>query len=731
MRQYWTFLFWCMAVVTVSAQAVDYGKISPWLRLAVEAEYGNGHNSHRAASLQGRDIMAFIQTEDDEVLERHGCRTYARMDDIVIAAIPLSQLAALSRQATVKRIEASQTCHTTMDTVPKVVNVLPAYSITEQHPAFTGKGVVVGVMDVGFDLTHPTFYNDKTLSQYRIKAFWDQLSQDTIGSSFPVGRDFIGQEAILAQGCTTDGREQSHGTHTAGIASGSGFDSPYRGIAFESDICLVANAVTEDTIFINPKDYYKYTSATDALGFKYLFDYADSQGKPCVASFSEGYSPYLDKEDSLFSAFLDKLSGPGHILVVSAGNENQALTYAEKPQGVEKAGAFLSTYKKSAGYRLKSNGPFTIGFYVYNSSGQQLLSHSISSEDERLDSVLNDSLYIGNELCVISITRYPSKFTDDTFYLLRLSAKRNLNEIGYMALTAEGAESHVEIYGSSSNPLRVRTDIDPQWNAAISGHNIFAPACFKTPICVGATTWRTSFTNYQGSQITSGNQSYGKRMTESSTGPAINGLMKPEVTAPGYNVISSYSSYYLEGDNADAWDYYSSVKQFKHNGRTYSWTALSGTSMACPVVAGTIALWLQAKPTLTRDEILDVFRRTCSHPEQDITYPNNDYGYGEIDGYRGLLDILGASSIEGLSIHQPSGVRITANNRQLQLSFAQTPNTEVNIRVYSLSGTLKYQTRLIPTASEVSIPLPIMSEGVYAVQISGSERLTGSQLIRL
>jgi hypothetical protein len=152
--------------------------------------------------------------------------------------------------------------------------------------------------------------------------------------------------------------------------------------------------------------------------------------------------------------------------------------------------------------------------------------------------------------------------------------------------------------------------------------------------------------------------------------------------------------------------------------------------MACPVVAGTIALWLQAKPTLTRDEIIDVFRRTCSHPEQDITYPNNDYGYGEIDGYRGLLDILGASSIEGLSIHQPSGVRINAANRQLQLSFAQTPDTEVNIRIYSLSGTLQYQTVLTPTTSEVSIPLPLTSEGVYAVQISGSERLTGSQLIR-
>ena len=35
----------------------------------------------------------------------------------------------------------------------------------------------MGLMDVGFDLTHPTFYNQVSRSEYRIKAFWDQLAQ--------------------------------------------------------------------------------------------------------------------------------------------------------------------------------------------------------------------------------------------------------------------------------------------------------------------------------------------------------------------------------------------------------------------------------------------------------------------------------------------------------------------------------------------------------------------------
>lgn len=729
MRQCWMILLWFLAIVTASAQVADYGKLSPWLRLTVESE---GGNSHRTASLQGRNIMAFIQTDDDDVLAQHGCRIYARLDNIVIAAIPLSHLEELSREATVKRIEASQTCHTTMDTVPKVVNVLPIYSATEQHPAFTGKGVVVGVMDVGFDLTHPTFYNDETLSQYRIKVFWDQLSKDTIGSSFPVGRDFIGQEAILAQGCTTDGRTQTHGTHTTGIAAGSGYNTPYRGVAYESDICLVANAVTQDTIYIDEKDYYKYTSATDALGFKYIFDYADSQGMPCVASFSEGYSPYLDEEDRLYAEFLDKLVTPGHILVVSAGNENQLLTYAEKPIGTASAGTFIRNYKENGGYRIKVSGLMTLSIYGYAPNGQLQQVLSIPSTDERLNSVLKDTLFIQKDTCAISISSYPSEFSDDTIFLLQLSANRPLSEIGYIALVAEGAESQVEFYGNTSNSFKNRVEIDARWNAAAYGHNILGPGLFKAAICVGATTWRTEFTNYKGEKQQSTNQTYGKRMTESSTGPGMNGLLKPEVSAPGYDVTSSYSSYYAE-NNPEAWDITNNlVDIFQHQERTYSWACCSGTSMACPVVAGTIALWLQAKPTLSREEILEVFSRTCRHLDDGLSYPNNEYGYGQIDGYAGLLDILGASSIQGLSQHQPDEVTITAANGNLHLSFAHHSTGPATVCVYSLKGIIQHKVQIMPSSTEISIPLPTLSSGVYAVQLTSSNiHQTGSQLIRL
>ena len=351
-----------LLVLAISAdvQTKSSGRLSAWLQQAVR--HGNRQTSTDGTAGSGRRTEAanilttvFVQMNDsldDKTLARYGCKKYAQLGDIAIVTMPLDRVDSLLQNPGVLRIEANDKAHTTMDTVPTVTNLLPLYEQTTTHLPFTGRGVVMGLMDVGFDLTHPTFYNNATLGEYRIKAFWDQVAPNGNADHLPVGSEWTTQEAVLSRQCATDGHEQNHGTHTTGIAAGSGYNSPYRGVAWESDLCLVANAVTEDTVFIAMNDYYLYTTATDALGFKYLFDYADSQHKPCVVSFSEGYLPYMDDDDRLFSLFLSRLVGPGHILVVSAGNESQEMTYFKKPLGVEQAGSFTRVFRPAVRNRM-------------------------------------------------------------------------------------------------------------------------------------------------------------------------------------------------------------------------------------------------------------------------------------------------------------------------------------------------------------------------------------------
>ena len=220
-------------------------------------------------------------------------------------------------------------------------------------------------------------------------------------------------------------------------------------------------------------------------------------------------------------------------------------------------------------------------------------------------------------------------------------------------------------------------------------------------------------------------------MRASSTGPTMNGLMKPDVTAPGYNIISSYSSFYM-GNEPSAYNVNRTVETFDYQGRRYYWNAESGTSMSCPVVAGIIALWLQAKPTLTRQEVMDIFRRTCTRLDTSLNYPNNQYGFGEIDAYRGLLDILKGSNIPELSAHQPNAVAISAVSGRLLLHFSQLPASSVHVSLYTLSGTPLCSETLTPVSTTVSLSLPMLPAGIYAVQLTSSEHIfTGSGIIRL
>lgn len=728
MKQYVVLFLILLTTLNLWAQPTDYSKMSALVRHA--AMTASRQSAHRTAGFDHQCIMAFVQTSDDSVLDSYGCCKYAQLDDIAIATIPLTQLTALASHPAVLRIEAGKASQALMDTVPRISNILPVYHQLPQ--AFTGKGVVMGLMDIGFDLTHPNFYNNSQLDEYRIKAFWDMLSKDTIGSPLPVGRDYVGPSEVLAHQCSVDGMTQTHGTHTLGIAAGSGYLSNYRGVAYESDICLVSNAVSDDIIYIDSVDYYKYTTATDALGFKYLFDYAQQQNKPCVASFSEGYTAYLDEDDRLFADFLEKLTGPGRIIVVAAGNENRALTYAEKPAQVEAAGAFIRCYNKGALYRLKADGPMTLRLHAYAQGNVPSQTLTLSSSDGRLDSLLTDTLFLNNDTCAVVVNRYPSTFhEDETIYLLQLTGNRSLDNLPPLALVAEGTESRVEIYGSSSSAL-AQNDIDPRWNAAAGGHNILAPACFPGVICVGGTSHRLAITNDKGETIDASNtQQRGLRMRASSTGPTMNGLMKPDVTAPGYNVISSYSSFYMANEPS-AYNVDRTIQTFDYQGRRYYWNAESGTSMSCPVVAGIIALWLQAKPTLTRQDIMDVFLHTCGHPDTSLHYPNNQYGYGEIDAYRGLLYILRSSHIPELSTYQPKAVSMSAVAGSLLLRFNQQPTAPVHVRLYSLAGTPLYDETLTPAAAEVSLSLPSLPAGIYAVQLTSSEQLfTGSGIVRL
>ncbi len=93
----------------------------------------------------------------------------------------------------------------------------------------------------------------------------------------------------------------------------------------------------------------------------------------------------------------------------------------------------------------------------------------------------------------------------------------------------------------------------------------------------------------------------------SSRGPtAVDGLLKPDLVAPGQNVVSL-----LSPGSWIAESYPELVVPAPSGAASDAFLRLSGTSMAAPVVAGTVALMLQANPSLTPNSVKAVLMYTA------------------------------------------------------------------------------------------------------------------------
>lgn len=107
----------------------------------------------------------------------------------------------------------------------------------------------------------------------------------------------------------------------------------------------------------------------------------------------------------------------------------------------------------------------------------------------------------------------------------------------------------------------------------------------------------------------------------SSRGPSRKNYdMKPEITAPGVNVLSSVPAY--------------SVYQNDPSNYQYAYNRMSGTSMAAPHVTGISALLLQANPDLEPSDIKTILMNTAK-PLAD-QYSVFEVGAGRVDPYRAI-----------------------------------------------------------------------------------------------
>ncbi len=650
MRPLSLFFFLTTFVSAIYAQKADFSKMSPLIRqMAVSARV----NETKAKSVERtrqdeKGVVAFVRCDGTDVIEREGCTIYATFDDIHIVRIPLSRIGTLSLLPEIKRIEAGKSCRIMVDTTRFIVNADKVHegrgvggSLNSKR--FTGRNVIIGVQDICFDLTHPTFWSSGG-KEYRIKALWDQLAQREEGhSALPVGKEIVGKENLFAYRHSADWSIDFHGTHTSAIAGGSGWngriDSPYKGIAPDADLCLVCNYSGDNKEVVDEEDLDLYTDATDILGFKYIFDYAERQGKPCVINFSEGRVEDFYGETMYYEA-VEKLLGPGRILCASAGNLGSCKTYLHKNAGEDRLSTFIYAWGGMSEIFMRADREYRLSLdFIYGNGEKHTQTYSFEDVMQAEDETINDTIEVKGREYQIVYCVYPSGLNENEWgaelYLTKLGGG-SIGSEPYVMLSFDSGEADIEVY-SIIGELKSNTALCPESRTAETGHLIFFPSASKNVISVGSVTYSRTLNDYKGMPITFSSDSEGEKSYFSCMGPTIQGFVKPDVVAPGENIISAKSTFYHTEHPDD--NPHADVERFEYDGCTYAWTALSGTSMSTPVVTGVIALWLQACPTLTPEKVIDVFSHT-SRRRPDMTYPNNMYGWGEIDAEAGLEYIL-------------------------------------------------------------------------------------------
>lgn len=672
------------------------------------------------AQTQSHDSDSMVSvyiTVDDNGIDRNalralGVKTGFELNGMMTARIPLANLAELAKVRGVLYVQCSSPISQMLDKARSETGADKVLSGEELAVPYTGKGVIIGIVDAGFDYTHAAFYDkDRNL---RIKRVWEQSGKPggkyAAPEKYGYGIELKTREDI--EGAGGDISNNSHGTHVAGIAAGSDsyMDGAFRGVAPDADIVLVSmGESSRDNVNIS-----------NALA--YIFDYADEAGKPCVVNLSLGSHAGPHDGTSTFDVIADKMQGEGRIIVGSAGNHRNDKFHITR------------SFSSADNTPLKTFVQFKKTLSTSNVGGDIEIWGDAGSEFE----VALSAYSIFNNTDVESCTVFPSDEAVQT-----VSLGRNIS--GNITVTSEisplNGKPHVVLSSGISN---IRTNyalaikITPKSKGTVNvwadntmvgltdnGIEGFTKPSSESTIAeiggtakrilsVGAYTTRNEYTILGETESRSLDETVGEIGSFSSYGPTADGRVKPEVTAPGCFIISAESSNDASGTQIIA-------QRYSDGNREYRYGYMQGTSMSAPFVTGTVATWLQAYPKLTPEKLMEVVRKTSrkdSYTGSISASGDNSWGFGKIDVLAGLKECLELGTSGCTITEAPLNLVITKHDNNINIVFASgTRLAEIGICTAGGGVVCKKTIDNISSGEEVSLNIGELPKGIYLIKV--------------
>jgi subtilisin family serine protease len=672
----------------------------------------------------GITIGAIIQVNDaiqaEAELIRLGIRIHTRAGNIWTVRIPIDRLYDFAFIKCVAQVDFDKKLYPTLTEAKKDVGADKVHAGIGLPMAFRGKGVIVGVIDQGFDAGHPTFYTKD--GNLRVAKWWDQNGTGTPPQGYSYGREYPNTAAVLQ--AQRDNSPIGHGTHVAGIAcgAGDGTTETYTGLAPESEIVWVSFSQAG-------------TNVIDAV--KYIFDYAESQGKPAVINMSFGTHDGPHDGTSLVDKGLENLVGSGKILVGALGNEGMENLHLDHI--FEGGPDTLRTIPVLEGIPplIGQSTVLVYGSQEYN-VGFVLLDARTGKVAEYVDKFYNpftaadvDSFTIGSgfegtTIRVASVKPQNSsnnkghlRISFNSTYLLnprvlalRIAGKPATKvELWNMGAGGTGANFTDTLPGSTTVLENYRQGDNRTTLREIGGSG-------KAVISVGAYTTKNEYTDINGTKQTIRMPApIGEIGPFSSRGPAADGRMKPDISAPGNVVASAFSSFdQFSPRNAI-------VANVEQNGKRYPFGVYEGTSMASPMVCGAVALLLQVNPKLTVDQVKSILQQTARKDDFTGATDNNTWGWGKLNVYDAIKKAIEMTGRVPETEALP--VSMYPNPAQEQVKFEYPDGELIRLVVYDVNGVLIYQTDL--TGNNHALNVSKWNKGIYLCKFIQSKGFTQTQ----
>ena len=632
-------------------------------------------------------LLIRLRQTDPGPLLRDGARLGTQAGTLVSARVPLASLPGLLADGAVAAVYGARPWAPTNDVGTTAIGVASLRTMVapDSFTGAAGHGVIVGLVDTGLDFTHRDFTVD-ALARSRVLYLWDQTLTGpgpglVGGTTFSYGVE-CGQAALSAGSCAS--RDSvGHGTHVLGTAAGDGsatgggiLAGKFAGVAPAADLIVV-----------------KTTFLSDAVvdGVNYIFSRAAELGRPAVVNLSLGsqWGPHdgtLPEEEAL-----DSLSGPGRIVVAAAGNDgfngnaNPTLTgpplhgvlAVPAPGASADFGVSVPTYVTQAGstndyviLQLWYAASDTVNVTVLRPDGTSATSGATATPAATVTQDGTDG-----QIHIENGSGKTVALTPDNLAFIVLGDFGGGTDVspGSWTVRVTGVAAH------SGKPMHLWVAEHTMGSVGMSaastnGYLVNAPATATQVLAVGAYVTRLAWQDAGGQVIAYANQErLGDLASFSSPGPRRDGVLKPDLAAPGKGVASALSAAVAASVAPQRL-----IPDSQH-------FVLQGTSMAAPFVTGSVALLLEKLPTLTPAAARALLTRVAQtdsfarHPFDGGAdgSPNASWGYGKLSVRAALAALAQQTAAQiNLSENPVRGNAVTIN-------YAGTPRT---VAIYTFTG---------------------------------------------